>query len=280
MRAVQAVQNGADLRPLIGCHVARRWIVGAANAHDLVERANGVVVDRRPHADVIVVRADRDVCVAQRRIAAANDPDHIVRGCFRRCVDEAGAPTQRRSGRPDRELVEWRGEHRRRGGPCNGDDGQRRHTARARRVPIRLASNAICGRGAEVERREHDDAGACITTQVVPLPERECRCSKDDDLVAHEIRRDGRIANPAAVQDRNVLAAKSAPERLTAKREGEADLRDDEVIGAPSQGRPADPQHCGGVGCACDPGDLLQVGAVTPGRLEPEPFELARDVGR
>ena len=79
MHAPQAVENRADARPLRRRRLARRR-VGAHRTHDAVEGAHGIVIDRRViEADVIVVRRERDVLAAQRRIATRQNRDDVAR---------------------------------------------------------------------------------------------------------------------------------------------------------------------------------------------------------
>jgi len=164
VHAMQAVEHRVDLRPLLVGHLTRRWVVGASNAHHLVERTDRIVVDRRSHTDVIVMRADCDVGVAQLRVAAADDPHDVVRRRFGGSINEASASTERQSRGPDRKLIERCGEHRARRCLRDRDDREWCDATRAGGIPIRLAPHAKRRGRAQVECGNHDRPGSGVAT--------------------------------------------------------------------------------------------------------------------
>ena len=78
-----------DLRLLRGVQLWRT-IVGATRAKEMVHDVDGIMRDRAcAPADVIVVRADRDVFVAQLEITATNHGDDVSRWILGRGFDKA-----------------------------------------------------------------------------------------------------------------------------------------------------------------------------------------------
>src|SRR5947207_186946 len=99
---MQTVEYRADLRPLRIGHLTGLRIVGATLANDRVERADRVVVNGFPDADVIVMGSNRDVAIAQLRIAAAQDAYDVVRRRLGWTIDERGMSADRSTNSADR----------------------------------------------------------------------------------------------------------------------------------------------------------------------------------
>ena len=136
VRGVQAVEQRADLRPLGVGHLTRLRVVCAALANDRVERADRVVVNGSPDADMIVMRADRDVAIAQLRIAAAQNADDVVRRRLGGTVDEPGVSADRRTRGTNRQLRQRPSENSLGGGSRDKNDRHRSRGQRRVGVPV------------------------------------------------------------------------------------------------------------------------------------------------
>ena len=80
MQTSQTVEDLTYLRHVIG-GLRTIFTVGAHRTHDRVVCAQRVVIDAALlEADVIVVRADRDVLVLEHRITARKNRDDIAPG--------------------------------------------------------------------------------------------------------------------------------------------------------------------------------------------------------
>src|SRR5262249_9194188 len=91
------------------------------------------------------------------------------------------------------------------------------------------------------------------TAKVVTLPEGERRLRRareDHDLSTHLLGRDRRIADSATEDRRDVLAGERSAERLSAQRQREPKLWNDDEVGVEFERRVADVEHTRRVGRA------------------------------
>ena len=116
-QGAQAVENRPNLGPLfVGRGAHRR--VRTHRPHHAVERPQRIVIDGTAiEAHVVVVRRQRHVFVAQRRIAAAQDAHHVARRPFHRFSREVELAADRGRGRRSRRRRRGIAAEDRRGGP-------------------------------------------------------------------------------------------------------------------------------------------------------------------
>ena len=279
--AVRAVQAVEDAR---GCFVHCSAVTsrgGGSSAPRMrttcVERAHGVVVDGAVRCRYgRGAHRSRRMCPAQRGIAAADDPDDVVGRRFRGASMKPAFPLSGVPDVADRELIQRRREHCRRGGARHGDDGQWRHAARAASNPSTSRARTRYAGGAPKSSVASDDgARVRITPQVVALPERECRRTRR--------RRPCRARDPARWSNRrSARRTRSArfrrgtrhrtAGRLARGRTRASARRRSRCPSAASSRRPA---AAGRVGRACDPRDLLRYVPVSPAGSSPSRLSSA-----
>ena len=95
-------------RPLLGRGGSLADVVGPFGAHDVVPDAHRVVILRRTaHAEVIVVRADRDVLASQAWIAPRQHRHDVARECGGGGDGEPHVDGRRGARGAGREPGEW-----------------------------------------------------------------------------------------------------------------------------------------------------------------------------